>query len=156
MSTFKSITINLDSLTANNLGIFNRITAPTEYPDSYIQECKDSGELAKYAYFSEVPVGILVLKSIVNKSPIALQVSLMKVLEAYSWKYGVERTFLKYALELCPKRHVSNCAVVVNKNNTRMCALLEELGFHVEVNNKDIYLISCELNADSVVYVKNV
>ena len=137
-TTTKKVQIKLDNLTANNLGIFNRITSPTEYPDSYLQQRKDSGELCKYAFFSEVPVGVIVTEPIVNKSPIALKVSLLKVLDAYSWKFDIEKELLQYAVDLCPKRHLSSCVILVNKNDLKLLELAQELGFSAENVNKDL------------------
>lgn len=151
----KVVPIKLDNLTANNLGIFNRITDPVEYPEHYIKQCKDSDDLSKYAYFSEVPVGVLVLQSVVNKSPVALNISLLKVLSSYSWKYNVEREFLNYAINLCPKRHVNTCVMIIEKNNNKLAHLLVDLGFHTDTPDKEIYK-TLTVSPDSVLYAKSV
>lgn len=131
----KQVAINVDNLTVNNLGIFNMITAPTEYPQQYIEQCKDSGDLAKYAYFSEVPVGLIVLQPVVNKAPVALNITILKVLDSYSWDHGVEKTLVQHALDILPKRHLSQCVVRVSPTNTRFVQLLEEMGFRCEESN---------------------
>lgn len=149
-----AVPITLDSLTANNLGLFNRITAPVEYPDHYLQQCKDSGELCRYAYFSEVPVGLIVLQPLVNKSPVALHIALLSVLDAYANDFGVETKLVQYALGLCPKRHLSTCTAVARKTDTTRAALLTELGFHAEPDTaKDVYR-GLSVAADETLFVK--
>lgn len=128
MST-PAVPIKLDSLTANNLGIFNRIVAPAEYPDHYVQQCRDSGELCRYAYFGEVPVGVIVLQTVVNKSPVALNIALLRVLDAYAGSFHVEAELVQYALALCPKRHVAACTAVVKRSDTGLVRLLTDMGF---------------------------
>lgn len=132
----KSTAVKIDSLTANNLGVFNIITSPTQYPQQYIEKCKDSEDLAKYAYFSEVPVGVIVLQPVVNKSPVALNITLLKVLDSYRWNYSIEKTLVQHALDTLPKRHLSHCVIRVSSCNTYLVNLLKGLGFHCEENSE--------------------
>lgn len=155
MSSTKPVIIKLDNLTINNLGIFNKITSPVEYPDTYIKQCQESGELSKFAYFSEVPVGVIVLQTLVNKSPFALNITLLKVLGAYSWDFNVELTLLKYVFDLCPKRHLSTCTIVVKKLNSRLIDILTNEGFRTEEDpSKDIYK-GLTVGEDETLYVKS-
>lgn len=155
MTTDKPVPIKLDSLTVNNLGIFNRITEPVEYPETYIKQCQENGELSRYAYFSEVPVGIIVLETVVNKSPVALNIKLLKVLNFYSWKFNVEKELIKYALDLCPKRHLSACIIVAKKSNKSLIDLLKEFGFKVVEDSPEAYK-SVSVGEEEVLFVKNV
>lgn len=139
MSANKKVPIKIDSLTTNNLEIFNKISAPTEYPEQYLQQCRESGELSKYAYYSEVPVGLVVLQPVVHKCPVALEISVLKVLTHYSWAFGVEKELIQYAIDLCPKRHVKSCVIVVDNSNTKLTELLRDIGFKEDDHTKDIY-----------------
>ncbi|KAG5367099.1 putative N-acetyltransferase san [Yarrowia sp. B02] len=54
--------VQLDDLTPNNLGMLKRINAvvlPTTYTDSFYQEALTVGQLAKLAYYNEIPVGAI-------------------------------------------------------------------------------------------------
>lgn len=153
-----AVPIKLDSLTANNLGIFNRIAAPAEYPDHYIQQCRDSGELCRYAYFGEVPVGVLVLHTVVNKSPVALNIALLRVLDAYADNLHVEAELVRNALALCPKRHVAACTAVVNRSDTVLVRVLTDMGFLPQTGPvPDAYrTLSVDAAAGETLFVKSV
>lgn len=136
-----NVPIKLDPLTANNRGIFNKIVSPpgsanVEATESHIKECQESGDLAKYAYFSEVPVGILVLKPVLNNNaPVALEISQMTVLESYATRYGVEDKFIEYSIQLCSKRHVNLCVCAVAQDDTNLVTLLQSHGFTASASN---------------------
>lgn len=54
--------VQLDDLTPNNLGMLKRINAvvlPTSYTDSFYDEALKVGQLAKLAYYNEIPVGAI-------------------------------------------------------------------------------------------------
>lgn len=156
MSGTKPVTIKIDSLTVNNLGIFNKITAPVEYPDTFIKQCQESGELSKYAYFSEVPVGVIVLKPLINKSPVALNITILKVLDAYSWNFNVESKLIQYALDLCPKRHLNICTILTKKLNNKLIDILKKEGFQLEENTSNDIYNSLSIAEDEVLYIKTI
>lgn len=148
------VPITLDSLTVNNLGVFNKITSPTEYPSSYLDKCRESGELCQYAYFSEVPVGVIVLDTIINKTPIALEISLIKVLKSYKLEFNVEKKLIQYALDLAPKRHLSSCIVQISSKDTQLINIFREMGFADDDIKKDIYCNVSSKGEDTILMTK--
>lgn len=137
-----AIQIALDNLTNNNLGLFNIITAPVEYSEDNIKSFKEAGDLCQYAYFSEVPVGVVVSKSLKPsnaKAPIGLVITVLQVLEAYSENYGIEKKMIDYIEELTTKRHVEKTFIVLNKKGSNLIKLAHDLGYVEEDANKDLY-----------------
>lgn len=122
------------ALTANNLALLDRITA---HPHSaeYLQSALNSGPLARYGYYGEAPVGVLLLEPVEgkrgkNSTPVALKVALLCVLPAYRSTFGVEKTLLEYALETAKARHLSTIVFPVVKNNMNEIAeILADLKF---------------------------
>lgn len=54
------MSIRLDDLTAHNLGVLKRINSvvlPMAYTDKFYEESLAVGQLAKLAYYNEIPVG---------------------------------------------------------------------------------------------------
>lgn len=153
-----AVRIALDNLTNNNLGLFNKITAPVEYSDDNIKNFKESGDLCQYAYFSEVPVGVVVSKSLKPsnaKAPIGLVITVLRVLKAYSEQYGIERKMIDYIEELTTKRHVEKTFMVVNKESTNLIKLAHELGYVEEDSSKDLYKGLSLVGQDEILLLKN-
>ncbi|VEU21788.1 DEKNAAC102213 [Brettanomyces naardenensis] len=125
--------IATDNLTVNNLGIFNKITAPKEYSEKFIKECQESGDLCQYGYFEEVPVGVVVSKSFVPKnakSPLGLAVVVLRVLEAYSKKFGLEDALLEYIEKLAvEKKHLHRVFLVLDKTDEWLIGHFKERGY---------------------------
>ncbi|GMG19188.1 unnamed protein product [Ambrosiozyma monospora] len=136
--------IALDDLTVNNLGVFNKITAPKVYPEAYLKASQESGELAQYAYFSEVSVGVITSKTLqpVNsKSPIGLLIEVIAVLESYSKKFDVELKLVEHIEQVAEKRHLKKVYVLLKKEDQSewMVKFFNGRGFEKEDANAELY-----------------
>ncbi|KAG7803007.1 hypothetical protein KL944_001899 [Ogataea haglerorum] len=128
--------ISLDDLTANNLGLIN-VIAYASYSDQELEEIRDSGELAQYAYYNEVPVGLVICKPLhpVNsKSPAGLLIDKLCVLPAYSGKYGLEDRLLEYVENVTRKRHLDKVYVA-----TADPSQWQKFGFLHEDASQELY-----------------
>ncbi|QPG74949.1 hypothetical protein FOA43_002288 [Brettanomyces nanus] len=103
--------IATDNLTVNNLGLFNEITAPKQYSDNFITNCHELDDLCQYAFFEEVPVGLVVsryLQAANSTSPKGLIVVILRVLSAYSKRFGLEDALFDYVEKLAvQKKHLN-------------------------------------------------
>ncbi|KAG7825255.1 hypothetical protein KL909_001547 [Ogataea angusta] len=128
--------ISLDDLTANNLGLIN-VIAYASYSDQELEEIKESGELAQYAYYNEVPVGLVIckpLQPVSSKSPAGLLIDKLCVLPAYSGKYGLEDSLLEYVENVTRKRHLDKIYVV-----TEDPSQWHKFGFVYEDASQELY-----------------
>ncbi|ODV86066.1 hypothetical protein CANARDRAFT_149996 [[Candida] arabinofermentans NRRL YB-2248] len=138
------VRIALDDLTVNNLGLFNLITAPEEYPQSYIQECKESGELAQYIYFNEVPVGVIVARPIQptkSKSPVGLVIELLSVLKSYRHNFDLENEAIAYIEKIGKEtKHLNFGYILIDKEaNDWLYEFIPSRGYIEEDLNDELY-----------------
>ncbi|KAG7885646.1 hypothetical protein KL938_000678 [Ogataea parapolymorpha] len=102
-----------------------------------LEEIKESGELAQYAYYHEVPVGLVIckpLQPVNSKSPAGLLVDKLCVLPAYSGKYGLEDKLLEYVENVTRKRHLDKIYVVTEEPSK-----WQEFGFSYEDASQELY-----------------
>ncbi|KAG7881607.1 hypothetical protein KL937_001230 [Ogataea polymorpha] len=128
--------ISLDDLTPNNLGLIN-VIAYASYSDQELEEIKESGELAQYAYYNEVPVGLVIckpLQPVNSKSPTGLLVDKLCVLPAYRGKYGLEDKLLEYVENVARKRHLDKIYVVTEEPSQ-----WQKFGFSYEDASQELY-----------------
>lgn len=106
-------TIDLGNLNINNLGIFNVISSEDQKPRQFIEAARERGDdLSKYAYYGEVPVGVIVSEQKQHKGEDILVITHLAVLEAYAYKFDVESTLISHLLNLLPKRHLRKCYLI--------------------------------------------
>lgn len=150
-----------DSLTVNNLGLFNKITAPTTYSDEFIKDAKQLKDLSRYIYFSEVPVGVVVSKQYQPKdsiAPIGLVIIVLKVLKAYAGKFGLEGKLFDYIETLASqKKHLPSVYLLADpKEDAEVIEIAKNRGYG-EDNQTQINVVGKPLEStDGKVLLKKV
>lgn len=85
--------------------------------------------MSKYAYFGEVPVGVVVAEQKQENGEDFIVITHLNVLNAYSLHFNVEESLLQHVLEAVPKRHVKRCYFPTIDNKLEEAGILTSLGF---------------------------
>ena len=122
--------IDLGRIKNKKKNIFNVISAPVEKSQDFIDSAREnSGDLAKYAYFGEVPVGVIVAEQRTIANEDCLIITHLAVLDSYSLHFNVETTLIQHILDLVPKRHVKRCYFTTGDAKLVQSTVLSEMGF---------------------------
>ncbi|KAK7206311.1 acyl-CoA N-acyltransferase [Myxozyma melibiosi] len=123
--------ISLDDLTPNNLGVLQRINSvvlPTSYSDKWYKESLTVGELAKLAFFNEVPVGAIRCALETSKESSKIYIMTLAVLAAYR-RYGIGRKLVEHILEYAKSSQVKEVYCHVWVENEEAMAWYAHQGF---------------------------
>lgn len=120
--------IDLGNLNNNNLGIVY-VISPGANQGCMQMAVDNGGDLAKYGYFGEVPVSVIVaVKKVVNNED-CLVITDLAVLEAYALHFNVETTLIKHILDLLPKKHLKRCYLATKDPKLMDSSILSDFGF---------------------------
>lgn len=131
---FNMANIQLDDLTVNNLGVLKRINEavlPISYQDSWYQDSLKVGELAKLAYFNDLPVGAIrcSLETPQNhNSPTRIYIMTLGVLEPYR-RYGIATKLVNHVVEEAKGMYVHEILVHVWADNQAAIEWYTKRGF---------------------------
>ncbi|KAK9488146.1 acyl-CoA N-acyltransferase [Lipomyces starkeyi] len=129
-----NINIALDDLTVNNIGVLRRINSvvlPTSYSDSWYKDSLVVGELAKLAYFNDIPVGAIrcSLETPPNhKDQTRIYIMTLAVLSPYRG-YGIGRKLVDHILEQAKKMFVKEVYCHVWVENEDALNWYQHIGF---------------------------
>jgi ribosomal protein S18 acetylase RimI-like enzyme len=116
--------IQLDDLTRNNLGVLRRINSvvlPATYSDKWYEESLSMGELAKLAFYDDLPVGAIRCSLETPQkqtAPTRIYIMTLAVLAPYRG-YGIGTLLLNHVIEQAKSMY------------------LHEISVHVWVDNED-------------------
>ncbi|KAK9459324.1 acyl-CoA N-acyltransferase [Lipomyces oligophaga] len=134
--------IELDDLTANNLGVLRKINSvvlPTKYSDAWYKESLTVGELAKLAYFNEIPVGaIRCALETKNDQKTKIYIMTVAVLAPYRG-YGIGRRLIDHIIEYAKTVFVKEVYCHVWTRNDEALQWYLKLGFEKGVLVKEYY-----------------
>ncbi|KAJ8099779.1 acyl-CoA N-acyltransferase [Lipomyces tetrasporus] len=129
-----NIKVALDDLTVNNIGVLRRINnvvLPTSYSDSWYKDSLTVGELAKLAYFNDIPVGAIrcSLETPPNhKDHTRIYIMTLAVLSPYRG-YGIGRKLVDHILEYAKKIFVKEVYCHVWVENEDALSWYQHIGF---------------------------
>ncbi|ODQ67638.1 acyl-CoA N-acyltransferase [Nadsonia fulvescens var. elongata DSM 6958] len=130
----KRARIQLDNVNANNLGVLrtiNNAVLPLPYAESWYEESLTIGELAKLAYFDEIPVGAArcALKTPTSRTmPTSIYIMTLAVLDPYRG-FGIGKRLLKHIIEQAQGMYVHEISVHVWDKNETAIQWYEAQGF---------------------------
>ncbi|KAK9480509.1 acyl-CoA N-acyltransferase [Lipomyces japonicus] len=125
------IKIELDDLTANNLGILRRINSvvlPTTYGDAWYKESLAVGQLVKLAYFNDIPVGAIRCASETRNGQASIYIMTLAVLAPYR-RYGVGKQLIQHIEEEAKRTYVKEVYAHVWVENGEALSWYQKVGF---------------------------
>ncbi|KAK9468298.1 acyl-CoA N-acyltransferase [Lipomyces arxii] len=129
-----AIEIELDDITPNNIGVLRRINSvvlPTSYSDSWYKDTLTVGELAKFAFFNEIPVGAIRCSLETppsHKEETKIYIMTLAVLSPYR-EYGIGTKLLEHIIEQAKKMYVKEVYCHVWTENTDALEWYNRRGF---------------------------
>ncbi|ODV96366.1 hypothetical protein PACTADRAFT_33539 [Pachysolen tannophilus NRRL Y-2460] len=157
------VTISLDDLTPNNLGVLRKITEkvlPTSYPQQFYHQVIESPStsITKLAYFNEVPVGCLKAQVLIPEGktlPSCCYVDSLCVIKAYR-KFGIGQQLLDYLEQETIKKFIHTIKLHCWVENKPGVEWYLKNGFQVEEIVKDYYKEQELVNPDAMLLVKTI
>lgn len=163
--------VNLDDLTANNLGTFkkiNEVCLPTRYPEAWYKDSLNSDRLVKLAFYSELPVGAIRGKTI-NAShnlpnfevatstqvspkiiPNAVYIESLAVLKAYRGLH-IASELLNWLIEETKQKFIHSIVLHVHVDNEDAIGWYTKKGFVKGELVKDYYKEQGLTNPDAYI-----
>ncbi|CAN6674494.1 N-alpha-acetyltransferase Nat5p [Trichomonascus vanleenenianus] len=126
--------VQLDDLTVNNLGVLKRINSvvlPTSYSETWYKDSLTVGELAKLAFYKELPVGAIrcALETPSSENePTKIYIMTLAVLGPYR-QHGIGSTLLNHVIDQAKQKFIHEVYVHVWVENEDAIAWYEKRGF---------------------------
>ncbi|TNM96313.1 N-alpha-acetyltransferase 50 isoform X1 [Takifugu rubripes] len=138
----KGSRIELGDVTPHNikqLKRLNQVIFPVSYNDKFYKDVLEVGELAKLAYFNDIPVGAVCCRVDHSQNQKRLYIMTLGCLAPYR-RLGIGTKMLNHVLNICEKDGTfDNIYLHVQINNESAIDFYQRFGFQIIETKKNYY-----------------